>query len=183
MKMMHKFENIGFGGAGVRGVAWPGVLKAIQERNIVCVKRMIGASAGAITALAFCLGYECDQISSISIDTRFDDLLDKSGSIINDIKLITNFGLFTSENLCQKIKTMIKHRTFNGEMTFAELRAWQSSLAEMLPALYVVVTNVTRRCRVVLSHEVSPCFQVAEACPGYGYRVNIQVKKFIKEAT
>ena len=66
------FENLVFEGAGIKGIAYSGVLKALQEKGILQhVERVCGTSAGAITALMVSLGYSSEEIYQLISDTKF----------------------------------------------------------------------------------------------------------------
>ena len=61
--MTYPFENLVFEGGGVKGLAFCGALKVLEERGIITdVKGLAGSSAGAITAGLLACGYTSDEI-------------------------------------------------------------------------------------------------------------------------
>lgn len=63
-------ENVAFAGGGAKGIAYPGVLRGMAEKDMK-IKRVSGTSAGAITALPFALGYTPKKIEEIVLQYDF----------------------------------------------------------------------------------------------------------------
>ena len=60
------FTNLVFEGGGVKGIAYAGALKVLEDKNILSqVDRVAGTSAGAITAALVAMKYDADQIDEI----------------------------------------------------------------------------------------------------------------------
>lgn len=67
-----QIKNLVFEGAGIRGIAYSGAIKVLEEKNLLQnVERVGGTSAGAITALLISLGYSPDEISGLINSTSF----------------------------------------------------------------------------------------------------------------
>lgn len=59
-------ENLAFEGGGVKGVAYAGALKVLEEKGFLDkIQKVAGTSAGAITACMLSLGYSADKIAEI----------------------------------------------------------------------------------------------------------------------
>ena len=67
-------ENLVLKGGGVKGTAYVG---ALHELNLPSLKRVSGASAGAITAFMIALGLKSDEIQQMSNDTPLSSLVEK----------------------------------------------------------------------------------------------------------
>jgi len=67
-------ENLSIKGGGVRGTAYVG---ALQELDLKQIKRVSGASAGAITAFMIALGFSSDKIQEISNSIPLSSLVNK----------------------------------------------------------------------------------------------------------
>lgn len=64
-------KNLVFEGGGIRGLAYPGTLKVLEEKGVIKnSERVAGTSAGAITALMVGLGYNSHEIDSIIYTTK-----------------------------------------------------------------------------------------------------------------
>ena len=67
-----EFKNLIFEGAGIRGIAYCGVLIDLEKRNILeNIRRVGGTSAGAIHALLVSFGYNAKEINEIIYNTKF----------------------------------------------------------------------------------------------------------------
>lgn len=56
-------EGLVFSGGGIKGLAYVGAIKALEEKNLFQkVKRFAGASAGAITAALLAIGMSPDEL-------------------------------------------------------------------------------------------------------------------------
>lgn len=73
----YPFRNLVFEGGGVKGIAYCGALGVLDERGILSwIRRVGGASAGAINATILALGYTVDEkfgrclVGSISTNSR-----------------------------------------------------------------------------------------------------------------
>ena len=66
LSQQQEYENLVFEGAGIRGIAYSGVIKKLEENGIMDgIKKVGGTSAGAITSLMVSLGYSADEIYDI----------------------------------------------------------------------------------------------------------------------
>ena len=82
---MNEFRNLVFEGGGVKGIAYGGALKELNDRDILKkITRVAGTSAGAITAVLLAVGYSHDEVSDIVADTNFNDFADDSLGIVRD---------------------------------------------------------------------------------------------------
>ena len=69
-----QFRNLVFEGGGVKGLAYAGATRVLEERGILKdIQRVAGASAGAINALLMALGYSSDEQLAILKSTDFDE--------------------------------------------------------------------------------------------------------------
>ena len=72
-----EIKNLIFEGAGVRGLAYAGVVEALEEYQIIDqVDKVGGTSAGAIIALLIALEYDSEALTSIISDTKFQQFND-----------------------------------------------------------------------------------------------------------
>lgn len=76
-------ENLVFKGGGVKGIAYVGVLAALEQLNLENskfdlknIKRVGGTSAGAIIALAFALGLTAKELQKLLSELDFGAFLD-----------------------------------------------------------------------------------------------------------
>ncbi len=115
---LKNFENLVFEGGGVRGVAYAGALKVLEEQNILPgVRRVAGSSAGAFVALLLSLGFSSDELRDALHSLRFKSLEDKP----NPIRVATHYGLYKGEVLYNWIAEQVTKKGLPEDLTFASL--------------------------------------------------------------
>lgn len=154
-----KIENIVFEGAGIRGIGYAGAVAALQEQQLLAgIQRVGGTSAGAITALMLSIGYTSDEIATIISKTDFKNFNDGRYFFIGGIhRLRRYFGWYQSAAFERWLDKIIKAKTGNASITFAELK--QRGFKD----LYVTGTNLTEQKLMLFSHEHSPQMKVKDA--------------------
>jgi len=66
-------KNLVFEGAGVRGIAYAGAIKELENNKLISqIEKVGGTSAGAITAMMLALGYSSDEIGEIISQTKLN---------------------------------------------------------------------------------------------------------------
>ena len=60
-----------FGGGAIRGAAYAGAVKALEELNIT-PENIGGSSVGSIVAALMAVGYNADELKEIFLDVNFD---------------------------------------------------------------------------------------------------------------
>ena len=70
-------ENLVFKGGGAKGIAFVGIQESLYNLGLLKqVKRIVGTSAGAITAMLVGLGYNSQELKDILDGTKLTDFLD-----------------------------------------------------------------------------------------------------------
>ena len=132
-------ENLVFSGGGIKGLAYVGAIKALEEKQLFQkVKRFGGASAGAITAALLAIGMGADelykQMSSVDFSTflkksnvDIEDLVDKPSELFGlkgpgvIFDEATKLGLCDGSVFVQWLTSMFKLKGFGKTTTFAQL--------------------------------------------------------------
>lgn len=94
-------------GGGVRGTSYIGVFRALEEIGVK-VTGLAGASVGAIFAAFYTLGYTCDELEEIFLNTKYENFRD-----IN-LSLSKNFSIWKGDNILGWIQEIIEKK-FYGE--------------------------------------------------------------------
>jgi NTE family protein len=152
-------ENIVFEGAGVRGIAYSGVIRTLEQRNIIQhIKRVGGTSAGAITALMVSLGYNSVEIYKIISDTKFQKFNDGEFFFVGGLSRIkTRYGWYKGNEFTKWLEKIIKDKTGNSEMTFSDLSE------KKFKELYVTATCLNKQKLLVFSAETYPKMKIKDA--------------------
>jgi NTE family protein len=154
-----QFRNLIFEGGGVKGIAYVGAMQVLHQRGVLAdVKRVGGASAGAINALIFALGYDLEEQHEIMRSTDFRKFMDNSFGVIRDIRrLARNFGWHKGDFFSGWVGDLVNAKLGTRKATFADLKA------AARPELYMIGTNLSTGFSEVFSHERHPGMQLSEA--------------------
>jgi NTE family protein len=157
--MPAQFRNLIFEGGGVKGIAYVGAMQILDQRGILDeIRRVGGASAGAINALIFGLGYDVREQHEILRSTDFSDFMDDSFGVIRDIRrLARDFGWYKGDFFSGWVGDLVKKKMGNPKATFGDLEE------EGLPDVYMIGTNLSTGYSEVFSAERHPKMPLAEA--------------------
>lgn len=154
-----EIRNLVFEGAGMRGIAYCGVLEELENRQLLKgVEKVGGTSAGALMALTVALGYSSSEIRELIGSTNFKRLNDGRYFLFGGIhRMQRNFGWYRGERLDSWIGAIIKKKTGNENISFEE---W---IQKGYKGLYVTGTCLNRQRLIVFSHETYPKMKVRDA--------------------
>ncbi|MBI9065749.1 MAG: patatin-like phospholipase family protein [Salinivirgaceae bacterium] len=187
----YPFKNLVFRGGGILGIAYLGALRVLdsEEYDILKqIKRVSGASAGAITALVTSISSSADEIKQLANSLDFSKVPDKRaddvsleykiiakffGAEIDDVacirRLIKEYGWYTSEFFYDWLKTTIDgqfKKAKNISDTIIAKRGMQT-FSDFRQAgfrdIYISVTNVSKHKNEIFSFETKPDMPVADA--------------------
>jgi NTE family protein len=83
--MDYPFRNLIFEGGGVKGIAYVGAMKVLENKKIIKnIRRVGGTSAGAINAALFALNYSNDETREIIRNLDFNKFMDDSWGYMRD---------------------------------------------------------------------------------------------------
>lgn len=155
----HHYENLVFEGAGMRGIAYCGVIDALEKKGMMAdIKRVGGTSAGAITALMLSLGYTSSEMYEIISETKFQQFNDGSFFFIGGISRMNNrFGWYRGNSFNRWLEQIIEHKTGDKDITFSELQD------RGFKQLYVTGTCLNKQKLVVFSAATYPCMKIKDA--------------------
>ncbi len=157
--MPTQFRNLVFEGGGVKGIAYVGAMQILHQRGILAdVRRVGGASAGAINALIFGLGYDMDEQHEVLRSAEFSRFMDSSFGVIRDIRrLARNFGWYRGDFFAGWVGDLVRQKLGSERATFADLEAAGR------PHVYMIGTNLSTGFSEVFSHERHPDMALADA--------------------
>lgn len=156
----YPFENLVFEGGGVKGIAYGGAISVLEKAEILKqIKKVGGASAGAITALLVSLDFNASEISKILKTCKFGDFADKSyGFLRNGYRLFFKFGIHKGDVVKNwLIKILIKNK-INPDITFIEIRD-----NPKYKELHILGTNLSRGLSVIFNADNTPAMSVIDA--------------------
>lgn len=95
-------------GGGVRGTAYVGALKALEEKNIT-MSGIAGSSAGAVIASLLAVGYTYSEIKELLYSVNYQSFKDLY------IPLGKDFGFFKGDEVYNWIKDKIEKKVYGQE--------------------------------------------------------------------
>lgn len=154
-----QIKNLVFEGAGIRGLAYAGVLKTLEEKEITNhIEKVGGTSAGAIISLLFSLGYTPDEMESIISNTKFQKFNDGRFFFIGGVfRMKKKFGWYRGEKFKDWLAELIEAKTGNPDITFEEL--YQAGYKD----LYAAATCLNQQKLIILSRKNYPNMMVKDA--------------------
>jgi NTE family protein len=166
-----QYDNIVFEGAGIRGIAYAGVLKELENAGIIKdISRVGGTSAGAITALMVSLGYNSDEIFKIIAETNFQDFNDGEFIFFGGFsRLNGKYGWYKGNEFTKWLEKIIRNKTGNADISFKELQE------KGYKQLYVTATCMNKQKLLIFSSETYPQMKVKD-----GVRISMSVPLYFE---
>ncbi len=155
----NKYENLVFEGAGIRGIAYAGVLKGMENAGITNnIAKVGGTSAGAITALMVSLGYNSNEIYEIVSKTKFQQFNDGQYIFLGGFyRLSKKYGWYKGDAFLKWLEEIIRNKTGNSDITFKELKD------NGYKQLYVTATCLNKQKLLIFSADNYPQMKVKDA--------------------
>ncbi len=152
-------KNLVFEGAGIRGIAYAGVLEEFEKAKLLTgVTKVGGTSAGAIIALTLALGYNAEEINKIIYETNFNKFNDGRYIFFGGIHRMRNkYGWYRGAKFSNFLGSLIENKTQNAEITFSELHK------RGFKDLYVTATCLNKQKLLTFSHETYPEMKIRDA--------------------
>ncbi|MGI8951284.1 MAG: patatin-like phospholipase family protein [Chitinophagaceae bacterium] len=159
----YPYKNLVFKGGGIRGLAYAGALKVLEEKGVLKnIENVAGSSAGAIAALMVALGYNSHEIDSILDELKIQQFNDGK-NIVGKINRFKNeYGIFKGEKFESWLSKLIKNKTGNSNTTFAELHQLHIN-NNTYKDLYCTGTNISRQQLEIFSWQQTPSMQLKTA--------------------
>ncbi len=153
------YENLIFEGAGIRGIAYSGVIKQMEEQGIMGnIKKVGGTSAGAITALMVSLGYTSDEIYNLISETKFQKFNDGNYIFFGGFaRLKKRYVWYRGDEFTHWIEKVIEAKTGHADITLKQLEE------RNFKQLYVTATCIKNQKLLILSAETYPSMKVKDA--------------------
>jgi NTE family protein len=152
-------KNLVLEGAGIRGIAYAGAIKYLEEKDLIDgIENVGGTSAGAIAALAVSLGYNSEEIAAMIHQTKIQKFNDGKFFFIGGItRMNRNYGWYRGKAFSKWLERLIYNKTGNPDITFQEMHD------EGFKDLYVTATSLNHQKLLIFSYETYPQMKVKDA--------------------
>lgn len=154
-----KVENLVFEGAGIRGIAYAGVIAELEQQSLMQhVEKVGGTSAGAIVATLLALDYNSNEIAEIITSTKMQKFNDGKYMFVGGMHRMANrYGWYQGVRFNNWIGNLIKSKTGNADITLKELKEYGCK------ELHLTATCLNKQKMIVLSHKSYPEMKVRDA--------------------
>ncbi len=150
------YKNIVFEGAGIRGIAYAGVVKTLEKNNLMdSIKKVGGTSAGAIIAMMISLGYDSQEIQQIIGSTKFQKF---NHGCCGYFRLKKHFGWYRSERFMRFLEKLVEQKTGDKNYSFRQLNE-----SNKYKSLYVTGTCLNKQKTIVFSSKTYPEMRIVDA--------------------
>ncbi len=152
-------KNLVFEGAGIRGIAYCGVITELETANMMGqIEKVGGTSAGAIVALLISLGYTGKETEEIIGSTNFKKFNDGNYLVAGGINRTKKyFGYYRGNKFETWMEKLIANKTGNPDITFEELNK------RGFKELYTTGTCLNKQELIIFSHKTYPKMKVKDA--------------------
>lgn len=153
---LNNLKNLVLSGGGLLGISYIGLLKYLEEHNIISqIKTITGCSAGAIFGTFIAIGYTSAELDKIAKNMIFKDYVKiNAESLLNFPK---TKGFESAIILTQFIKDRIKDKTGSPDITFQELYDKYNI------NLQIGVVNLTKQQFEIFNRNTKPNLAVGNA--------------------
>jgi len=116
MSNLKIIKNIVFSSGALGGIAFIGVIKALEEhRQIYKIQGISGCSIGSVIALLFSIGYNSDELTDIALQFKHKKYMD-----IQVLGFLEHCGLDTGKKIIKYLSRLIEYKTGLKDLTFEQ---------------------------------------------------------------
>ena len=135
------YRNIVLPGGGVNGIAYVGVLRALEEKGILeSVEAISGTSIGSLAALLWALGFTTEEMVDILESTDVSTFArNRCGFLQGIYNMTTKFGWYSAAGMRSFLSSVVSEKLGHADATFGDLGRRR---------LLVTASNVVRRDKV-----------------------------------
>jgi NTE family protein len=158
------FKNLALEGGGIRGIAYAGAIKGLEEKGVLQqIENIAGTSSGAIAGLMISIGYNASEIDSIMMSLPFEKFNDGKGGMWGKYKRVKRkFGIYKGDRFENWLKVMLLAKTGKENLTFLELHDLKLK-DKRYRDLYCTGTNISKQRLEIFSYNLTPNFSLATA--------------------
>src|SRR5665213_29032 len=159
----YPYKNLVMEGGGVRGLAYPGALEVLEQKQILQhIDKVAGSSVGAIAGLVVSLGYDSRQIDSILESLKIGEFNDGKFFYGKIRRIKKEYGMYKGNAIEDWLSRVIEQKTGNANLTFDELH--QLHLKDStFKDFYCTGTNISQQRLEVFSWKTRPNMKLSTA--------------------
>lgn len=143
-------KNLVLAGAQLKGISYIGVLKALEELNLLDnIENILGVSSGSLFGLGICLGFCSKDLEHMIMELALENLKDFQTDSV--FKLFYTYGLDSGDKITKLVKVILRKKTGNEDITFKDLHS-------KFPKIKIIIggSNLTNNCVEFFSVDNTP---------------------------
>lgn len=158
------YKNLALEGGGIRGIAYAGAFKVLEQRGMLQhIENIAGSSAGAIAGLLLAIGFNASEIDSIMMHLPYQKFNDGRGGLLGKyIRVKRKYGVYKGDMFENWLELLLLQKMGNANLTFIELHQKKMASAKYKD-LFITGTNVSKQRLEVFSYLNTPKFKIATA--------------------
>ena len=111
-------DTLVFGGGGYKGLAYVGVLKALDQLGFLRnIRHLIGCSIGGVMMFLIAIGYTHQELEDFVYHFDYRDVND-----LSIMRVLISYGVDTGDRIMKLLKIMMRRKLGVLDITFKELR-------------------------------------------------------------
>ncbi|MCK9536131.1 MAG: patatin-like phospholipase family protein [Bacilli bacterium] len=132
--------NVVFEGGGIKGIAYIGVLKFLEERGIQ-IFQIGGTSVGAIIASLIAVGYNSGELERLISNFDFSMLkyFGKAGRVRGILDSVKGIGIYSLQDFEDYMQSLMEAKN---KTTFLDVKFGQTYLLKMIAAEWITKKKV-----------------------------------------
>lgn len=168
-----EINSLVFGGGGVRGIAFGGSLKFLEEHGILKhIVNFAGSSAGSIVAAGVAIGITAQEIIDEMTNVDFETFKDDSWGVVFDIiRLWTQYGVYKGDAFHKWFTDLIGRKCGNPNITFKQVY-------ERYNKTLVITGTCMNRAKTYYFHHQDPAY--ADMPIALAVRISMSIPLFWK---
>lgn len=151
-------------GGGVRGIAYTGAVRALEEHHVTQgLEKIGGTSIGALVAAMMCVGLNATEMEQLMLDLNVSSFNDGEWYFVGGSRRVRrNYGWYKGNKLEQWLADILEKQTGSDTITFAQLHN-MALKDKRFKDLYVTATNLSKQRSEIFSWEATPDMQIKTA--------------------
>jgi NTE family protein len=158
------YTNLVLEGGGIRGIAYAGAVKVLEEKNLTRgIDAIAGTSVGALAGTLLAVGYNAEEMRTLLYNLRIQSFNDGRWIFFGGFhRMLNRFGWYRGDAIEAWVENLIKQKTGTRSLTFLQLHNLHLS-DNRYKDLYITATNLTQQKLTVFSWTTYPDMAVSTA--------------------
>lgn len=159
-----QYKNLVLKGGGIRGIAYPGAIKVLEEKHITdSLEKVGGTSIGAVVAAMLSVGVNAREMEQLMMELDVASFNDGGWFFIGGSRRMRhNYGWYKGNKLESWLAAIIKKHTGSDSLTFMQLHQLAQKDTRYKD-LYVTATNLSTQSGEIFSWGNHPNMSIKTA--------------------